>query len=118
MFKFLSILITLSFLIIGCSSPNTDLPNFNEGAWKKDKDGCDGIRQQMRSQLIESKELLKGMNGDEISDVLGKPNNVNLAKRNQKYFIYNITCATDSKEPSTLSIRFNATGLSYEVVVY
>ena len=95
-----------------------DLSNFDEIAWQADKDGCDGQRVKMRTNLINVKEELKSLNNDQIISVLGKPNKTNLADRNQKYFIYNISCPTSSDSASTLSIRFNAIGLSYEVIVY
>jgi hypothetical protein len=86
--------------------------------WQADKDGCTGKRAEMQDDLIKVKEDLKGLNGDKIRSVLGKPNKINLAQRNQKYFIYNISCPTNLGEQSTLSVRFSAVGLSYEVLVY
>ena len=115
----ISLLILLCICINSCSQNSTiDISKFDEVAWQADKDGCAGTRIEMRSDLINSKEELKGLNGDQVTSVLGKPNKMNLADRNQKYFIYNISCPTSSDNTSTLSIRFNAVGLSYEVIVY
>jgi len=104
--------------IISCGQKTVDLQDFDESAWQADKDGCDGARTKMRDTLIKVKSELKALNGDQIIAVLGKPNKTNLADRNQKYFIYNISCPTKTGEHSTLSIRFSAIGLSYEVLVY
>jgi hypothetical protein len=102
-----------------CSQKDAiDLSNFDEVAWQSDKDGCAGIRTELRNDLINVKEELKGLNGDQVISALGKPNKTDLASRNQKYFIYNISCNTNSNDASTLSIRFNAVGLSYVVIVY
>jgi len=105
-------------IVFSCTSKSIDLLNFDESAWQTDKDGCNGVRAEMRDNLIKVKSDLKGLNGDQVTAVLGKPNKTNLASRNQKYFIYNIACPKESEETSTLSIRFNATGLVYEVVVF
>lgn len=114
----LFLLTLFSLSIISCSNKEIDLPNFDELSWQKDKNGCEGIRSEMRENLIKVKSELKGLNGDEITNILGKPNKTDLASRNQKYFIYNISCPKELEEVSTLSIRFNATGLVYEVVVF
>ena len=108
----------ISLSILSCNHKELDLPNFDESAWQKDKDGCDGIRAGMRDNLIKVKDGLKGLNGDEVTSILGKPNKTDLVSRNQKYFIYDLSCRKELAETATLSIRFNATGLAYEVVVY
>ncbi len=105
-------------LLLSCDQKNLDLPNFDETAWQADKDGCNGTRLGMREDLVKVKDQLKALNGDDVISVLGKPNTTNLADRNQKYFIYNISCDDHTSEASTLSIRFSAIGLSYEVLVY
>ncbi len=105
-------------LLLSCGQKNLDLPNFDEPAWQADKDGCNNVRLEMRDDLIKVKDQLKALNGDDVISLLGKPNITNLTARNQKYFLYNITCDDQAGEPSTLSIRFSAIGLSYEVLVY
>lgn len=110
--------VIFNICLISCSQKTVDLQDFDESAWQADKDGCNGIRTIMRETLIKVKSELKGLNGDEIIAVLGKPNKTNLADRNQKYFIYYISCPTHTSKSSTLSIRFSAIGLSYEVIVY
>jgi len=115
----ISLLTLLCICMNSCTTNNAiDISNFDEVAWQTDKDGCDGQRIKLRNDLINAKDELKGLNGDQVISVLGKPNKMNLADRNQKYFVYSISCATDSADVSTLSIRFSAVGLSYEVIVY
>ena len=108
----------LSFLLFSCGQNSVDLQNFEEEAWRTDQSGCGGLRLKMRDELIRVKSQLKGFNENQIMDVLGKPNKINLVDRNQKYYIYNISCPTQNIAYSTLSIRFNAVGLSYEALVY
>lgn len=111
-----------SVLLFSCNK-TVDLPNVDELAWQNDVNGCLGNRMTMVENVISDKDLLKGLNQDQIISLLGKPDQNELYKRNQKFFIYNIT-ATDCGEKPTvsprkyLSLRFNATGLAKEVVVY
>ena len=102
---------------------STDIPQFEESDWQSDKNGCQGLRSAMIEQLEQAKGSLKGLSEDEISSLLGKPDRNELYKRNQKFFIYSITphnCSevADSLPRTYLSIRFNATGLAKEVVIY
>ena len=114
-----------ALLIIAFASCNksVDIPGFNEDAWKHDRLGCEGIRYQMSNNLNNIKEQLKGLDLDEIESVLGKPDKIELGRRNQKYFIYAISpsqsckLSADTIENKELSIRFNAIGLAYEVII-
>ncbi|ELR68811.1 hypothetical protein C900_05824 [Fulvivirga imtechensis AK7] len=78
----------------------------------------------MLDQMERVKDQLKGLNQDEMVKVLGKPDKNELYKRNQKFFIYEIAGAkacTPPDEASSyiyLSIRFNATGLAKEAMIY
>ena len=75
----------------------------------------------MEQQLVDAKEYLKGMDQDEIMAVLGKPDATQLAKRNQKYYIYYLSnlekCSNEAKTSKKLSIRFSAVGLAYEIII-
>lgn len=113
----------LSILLFFSCNKKIELPNLDESAWQRDMNGCSNIRSTLTEALNKDKELLKGLNQDELISVLGKPDQNELYKRNQKFFIYNITptnCPNEAdKSPRQyLSIRFNATGLAKEVVIY
>ena len=117
-----NLLIAFALLSIFSCSQKKDIKGFNEDAWKSDKNGCEGIRAKMQPQLEAVKNELKALKSDEIISVLGKPNMTKLSTRNQKYFMYNISpsdvCKNyDSNKNINLSIRFNAMGLSYEVII-
>lgn len=114
------------FLTIGILSCNTsnDLPNFDESSWQKDHNGCQEIRLDMLDDLEQVKDDLKGLNTDKVVQILGKPDKNELYERNQKFFIYEIrnapACPDHQEDRSHmyLSIRFNATGLAKEIMVY
>ncbi|MBL6449120.1 hypothetical protein JMN32_22605 [Fulvivirga sp. 29W222] len=109
--------------LYSCNKP-VDLPNFDESKWQSDHNGCLGRRLQMMNNLKQCKEHIKGLTEDEIVQVLGKPDKNELYKRNQKFYIYEIANATECESSNEeaehiyLNIRFNATGLAKEVLIY
>jgi len=113
------IIFYLSFLI-SCSSP-VDIDNFDKDKWSGDEYGCRGVRKHMVDNLLEQKNELEGLTQTEILAVLGKPDRHELYKRNQKFFIYNLSpgekCDEGSSKPSVLQIRFNALGNANEIIV-
>ena len=119
--KYTFTVLMLSILLFACDK-TVDLKNFDEQSWQNDKGACKNIRVDMQDDLEEVKEQLKGLNQDEIVSVLGRPDENELYKRSQKFFIYHITPKTcddkEFKQYKYLSIRFNATGLAKEVIVY
>lgn len=118
-----SLILILLASLSGCNK-TTDLPGFDEAMWQRDKNGCEGIRLQMIYDLEKVKHQLQGLNQDNVVEILGRPDKNELYKRNQKFFIYEIAnakeCKTlsDEQEHIFLSIRFNATGLAKEVMIY
>ncbi len=115
----------LLFIALGFMACNQsiDLPHVDELAWKNDKNGCELVRATLIEGIEQDKDLLKGLSQDDVIGVLGKPDQNELFKRNQKFFIYNITpydCDKSVNKISRkyLSIRFNATGLAKEIIIY
>jgi len=92
----------------------------DEAQWKNDKNGCAGKRTTMADALLSQKEKLLSLSELEIVDVLGKPDQQELYKRNQKFYYYFIKPSGDCDRPSPanslrLVIRFNAVGLAKEI---
>jgi len=108
-------------LIFGCNSNVEDLKNFNEQTWMADSNGCEGQRLEMIDELVQVQEQLRGLSQTELTKLLGKPDRHELYKRSQKLFYYQISpgkaCSADTEENVYLSIRFNAMGLSKEVII-
>jgi hypothetical protein len=119
--RYITILIILVTVLIGCNQ-ETDLSNFDENAWKQDIGGCNSVRLSQLDALEAEKDKIKSLNQDEVIALLGKPDENELYKRSQKFFIYYITpknCdSNESKEHKFLSIRFTAMGLAKEVLIY
>jgi hypothetical protein len=104
-------------LLMACERP---LPTF-DGAdmlkWKNDKMGCQGERKGMRAALERQKAKLQGLSESQIIKLLGRPDQNELYKRNQKFYYYWITgseCSTDTAKVK-LGIRFTAMSIAKEI---
>ncbi|MBT1705411.1 hypothetical protein [Chryseosolibacter indicus] len=76
----------------------------------------------MAALIEQQKQKLLGSDEMEIVQLLGKPDQNELYKRNQKFYYYYITpgpaCQTaDTLKSSRLSIRFTAMGLAKEIAI-
>lgn len=117
------IILALAIVLFNCAN-TVELTGFNAENWKNDANGCNGDRLKTIDALIANKEKLRGLNQTDIVALIGKPDRNELYKRSQKFFEYQITpdksCNSESKTDNTsyLSIRFNATGLAKEILVY
>jgi hypothetical protein len=109
------------FILSSCGRSLPDIDGMDEVQWKNDKNGCAGIRAIMADTLLSQKEKLLSLSELGIVDVLGKPDQQELYKRNQKFYYYFIKPSPDCNLPSRanslrLVIRFNAMGLAKEIV--
>jgi hypothetical protein len=119
-FKWLKVIIFCS-LLIGCGKEKESLVGFDSGVWKEDRFGCLKHRKSLSESLIIQKTTLLGRNEMEIVDVLGKPDENELSKRNQKFFYYYLeparSCQTHDSLAQRLVVRFNAVGLAKEILI-
>ena len=109
-------------ILFSCSKPLPILEEIDLQAWKDDKLACAGKRDSMFNALETQKEKLLGLSEQEIISLLGKPDENELYKRNQKFYYYFVqpskACATSQSEnPKKLVVRFNATGMAKEIGV-
>jgi len=113
-------LAVLLLIIASCGKPLPQLDNLDLERWKNDKFACGHDREKMIESLTSQIEKLKGLSQDDIVKLLGRPDENELYKRNQKFFYYYLTpgkkCAKDSVSQK-LSLRFNAMGFAKEVLV-
>lgn len=124
--KFSSISAAFIFILItACTStPELTIAEFDAYRWKRDKYGCSGDRLPMAKALEEEREQLMGFNEQEVLKVLGRADEQELYKRNQKFLRYYLTpnsrCDTTEsveaqKKPSMLQVRLNAIGMVNEI---
>jgi hypothetical protein len=109
-------------ILVSCGKPLPTLEGIDLQTWKDDKDGCSGKRSTMLSAINSQSEKLLALSESEIISLLGRPDENELFKRNQKFYYYlvepsKICSDTITVDPKKLVIRFNAIGLAKEVVV-
>lgn len=112
----------LVFLILAaCGKPIPTLEGIDLAKWKDDKDACAGKRKSMEAAMKAESQKLKGLSEMDIVDLLGRPDENELYKRNQKFFSYYIlsgpNCPDHEPRPLRLIIRFNAMGYAQLVSV-
>ena len=117
----MSVYFLLAVLIISCGLPLPSLDGIDLVKWKNDKNGCAGQRAAMMEALQNQKNKLEGLTETQISELLGRPDQNELYKRNQKFYHYFLqpgpACEKNTAKPLKLSIRFNATERAKEVAV-
>lgn len=113
--------ILLVMLGFCCGKPLPQLEGIDLKQWKDDKFGCNGSREKSIELLSSQKEKLKGLSEDDILKLLGRPDQNELYKRNQKFYHYFVErstkCDSANQNAKRLSIRFNAVDLAKEVVI-
>ncbi len=96
-----------------------DLGSFDSEIWKSDLKGCSGKRAEIIDQLIEVKPKLLGLYQKSIIKALGQPEEQELFKRSQTYYVYYIdgapTCENPVESPRILEVRFTSLGIANEV---
>jgi hypothetical protein len=111
------------FISFSCGKSLPALSDMDLVAWRNDKNACSGDRTTMSPALRSQSQKLLALSEQEIISLLGKPDENELFKRNQKFYYYFLepskACNLTSMEndPERLVIRFNAIGLAKEVSV-
>ncbi|MEX2564811.1 MAG: hypothetical protein WD431_02575 [Cyclobacteriaceae bacterium] len=90
--------------------------------WKKDRNGCKGLRLQDMDELRKIKNSFLGSFNQEIILTFGRPDRVELIDKSQSFFIYFLEpsdrCQEDiKKEPLKVLFRMNAINRVSEVTV-
>lgn len=111
--------IPLLFLF-SCGKALPTLDEIDLQAWQDDKKACSGKRTAMMTAMDVQSEKLLALSEQEIIRLLGKPDENELYKRNQKFYYYFVQpskACSDSitQDPKKLVIRFNAVGLAKEI---
>ena len=114
--------IFLLLFCFACDKPLPDIQGMDLEQWKKDKNGCQNIRTAMRKAIDEEKNKLLSLGEMQIVKLLGRPDQNELLRRNQKFFYYFIKPSPACKVSTDtiaekLVIRFNAMGLAKEVAI-
>jgi hypothetical protein len=113
-------LLFLAFVLCSCGKDLPELEGIDLVTWKDDKNACNGKRAGMLVSMEAEKVKLIALSEMDIVTLLGKPDQNELYKRNQKFYTYFIqpsdACNSGKgNHPKRLIIRFNAVGLAKEV---
>lgn len=113
--------VLLFMLLISCGKELPKLEGFDTDEWKKDKNACQGVRQSMEGMLRKELVKLKGLAEMDVIKLLGRPDQNELYKRNQKFYYYSITpgpgCVGADSVAIKLVLRFNAMGYAQLVSI-
>jgi hypothetical protein len=108
-------LILIIFLISACSS-KVDVKGVDLAQWKKDRNGCLGLRNIDLENFRAVKNDLLGKDNQALIKTFGRPDKVELANRSQTFFIYFIEpgpgCAADNKPEEALKVIFRLNAIS------
>ena len=111
----------LAAILISCGKALPALDGIDTEKWKGDRDACQGYRQSVASSIEAEMVKLKGLSEMDIIQLLGKPDQNELYKRNQKFYSFFITpgpnCPAADSTAKKLILRFNAMGYAQLVSV-
>ncbi len=114
-------LFLLVCVLTACEKPLPTLDDVDLQRWQQDKNACDDTRASTLQALEEQKDKLLSLDQMQIVSLLGKPDQNELSRRNEKFFYYFIdpapNCPTPARTARRLVVRFNAVGLAKEVIV-
>jgi hypothetical protein len=108
--------------LFSCGKSLPELKGINKESWTDDKGACKNVRSRMIDDVKSQKDQLLALSEMQLVELLGRPDENELYKRNQKFYTYYLepgpTCdSLTGDEALKLVIRFNAMGLAKEVVV-
>lgn len=111
-----SALFALPLLLFSCyQAPKIE--GFKKESWEKPI-SCEQNRMEAAKVLLQNEQILLSANQNEISELLGDPDEHELYGRNQKFFYYNLMLFCDSLPAQRLSIRFDALGRLKEMNIF
>lgn len=105
------ILLCSVLLIASCNSKNDNI-EFDSVTWKNDKNGCQGLRKNLKEDFLIIKKFVIKKSEQEVIGLLGKPDIQQLDNRSKKSYIYYIDPSPDCdgalERPQKLVIEFNS----------
>jgi hypothetical protein len=116
------VLLAGSGLAAGCGHALPQLPGFDAAAWRADPYACRDQRRTAIPALTQSKEKLYGARADDVTKLLGPPDEEELRAGTEKVYYYYLQPGTqcDSRHIRSgapcLSLRFGPLGTVTEVL--
>lgn len=110
----------IGLLLAGCGKSLPQIEDVDLTKWKDDKNGCNGFREVVEDIIVKQKDKLLSLTETDIVTLLGKPDETELYKRNEKFYKYyfsNGPACNKSGSRKSITLRFNAVGLLKEATV-
>ncbi|WP_439482621.1 hypothetical protein [Cyclobacterium plantarum] len=119
--SFLIFTFLCTIYLSSCTS-KLDAGNMDLEAWKKDRNGCLGLRIKDVEELQRIKNTFLASYNQEIIKTFGRPDRVELVDKSQSFFIYFLEpsdkCGVKpEKEPLKVLFRLNAISKVSEVTI-
>jgi hypothetical protein len=115
------IFIVLLLMAGACGKSLPTLDGIDLRQWKADKNGCNHYREGVVDLLTSQTDKLKALDESQIAKLLGKPDQTELYRRNQKFYTYflepSAKCIRSKDKFKKLVIRFNGTRMAKEVEI-
>jgi len=106
-------------VLVSCS-PSVRLEGFDSQAWKSDKMGCKNIRASLLASFQENKNKFMDISEKQLIALLGKPDQIELSTRHQRFFYYFVEGGSQCDTTKTtlgkrVSIRLNSLDMVNEI---
>ncbi|MBT9392399.1 hypothetical protein KLP40_04420 [Hymenobacter sp. NST-14] len=116
-------LLAAGILFAGCGHDLPELPDFDAAAWRADPYGCQNKRAALLSTLAKYRSDLFGARINDITNVLGHPDEEELGEQSDKVYIYYVTPGLQCQPGhpraarNRVMLRSGATGTVTEVIL-
>ena len=104
------------FLLLSCYH-TPKIEGFDPKAWNEAIESCSDYREKNVIKILNNKDQLLSHGQNSIQNILGKPSEHELYRRNKKFFFYNLTCEKNNEDVKRLSILFDALGRAQDIRV-
>jgi hypothetical protein len=113
--RIIIVIFFIASLIFSSCKEAPKLEGFNSELWKEDKKGCKGKRTYLSEILLTKTSDLRGVDDDDIVEILGKPDKYEGETRGKKTYYYYTQPGSQCEsnlmlEGAQIVIEFNAIG--------
>src|SRR5688572_615270 len=95
------LVVFLIALCVACTTHREPITGIDWEAWKADRLGCPARRPTFSALISRQKDQLKAMSEMEVVELMGPPDQIELLKRNQKFYTYFISGGPGCKVTGT-----------------
>jgi hypothetical protein len=116
------LLAATALLLAGCGHALPQIPDFDAAAWRADPYGCRDQRGAAVANLLQHKEQLYEARANDVTALLGHPDEEELRAGTEKVYFYYLASGThcQARHPRStaprLSLRFGPLGTVTEVL--